>query len=534
MDPTSVLVFYTIDSSKNTFGSSGTLISENWVLAHGSLLEPLALRSDELRSIAQDLRVGKLTKSPGKKPSIEFLVTCEVKATETGPPPCCDAKVIPNVSKSSLSQETCNRSPLTFRTRKARLAAAWKCPLLVEAFEGILSSWRFCESSRGENIAAADNELFPVLLLLRIQNGDAASSNPTTELQDALRNFLKVLAPPQRGQEVEIESTPFGNPVFINSLATGVVSNVLGPSKSLLLTDANAVIGCEGGPIFVKHKSGRRAVSGIVIAPLSWCRGEWVGYTLGVSLIPCLHRVLDIPGTNINLRLPTFGPGVVKMLDRSVVVVRCGSGWGSGVLVDKATGTFLTCSHVVKEAPNSRITISNANFSTRGELVYKTPYEKSYDLAIVRVEPQEVASLQNVSMATTLIQKRDEVVCAGFPLFSSRDQPQILPTVTRGRVSQVSDGMLQTSCCIQSGTSGGPVAAWPGGELVGIIVCNATSAGNKALFPRVNMAVPATIFEEPIREYLRTQDVKRLSRLENRNIRIQQAWNLNLAPLAHL
>ncbi|XP_046431391.1 peroxisomal leader peptide-processing protease isoform X1 [Neodiprion virginianus] len=532
MEPTSVLISYIVHSredTKNIFGSSGTLISENWVLAHGSLLEPWTLQSNQLRSIAKDLKAGVLTKSSDRKPFIEFSVSWEVKDTGTGSPPCCGAKVIPKMSRISLSDETCDRPVLTFRTKKARLAAVWKCPLLADAFEGILSSWRFCE-----NVAVADNELFPLLLLLRIQNGDAASSNPIVELRDVLRNFVKVLALPQRGQEVEIESTPFGNPVFINSVSTGVVSNVLGPSKSLLLTDTNAVIGCEGGPIFIKYKSGHRAVSGIVIAPLSWCRGEWVGYTLGVSLIPCLHRILDISGTNIILRSPILGPSTVRMLDRSVVVVSCGSVWGSGVLVDKATGTFLTCSHVVKEAPNSRITISNVNFSARGELVYKTPNEKSYDLAIVRVEPQEVVSLQNVSMATTLIRKRDEVVCAGFPLFSTRDQPQILPTVTRGRVSHVSVGMLQTSCCIQSGASGGPVATWPGGELVGIVVCNATSAGNKALFPHVNMAVPATIFEGPIREYLRTQDVKCLSKLENNDIIIQQRWKLNPAPLAHL
>ncbi|XP_048509673.1 peroxisomal leader peptide-processing protease isoform X3 [Athalia rosae] len=500
MQPKSVLVSYILNSTKNPFSSSGTMISKDWVLAHGTLLEPLVSHSDELRSVTDDLGVGILTKNESEK-SLVFSVSWEVKATDFNDPPCCGAKVFPNVNKSS-KEDSCQRSE-TFMTKKARLVAAWKCPLLVEAFEGILSSWRFSESPRDDKVAVADKDLFPLFLLLKIEENGVTKSSNLAEPLEVLKNFAKSLVTSQRGQQIEIESTPFGNPVFMNSVANGVVSNVLGPAKSILLTDANAVIGCEGGPIFVSYKSGQRAVCGMVLAPLSWCRGEWVGYTLGVSLLPCLHRILNTLDENNNFHTPPASdPDIVELIDKSVVVVRCGAGWGSGVLVDKKTGTFLTCSHVVREAPNSRITIRNCNFSARGELVYKTATDKSYDLAIVRVDPQELSSMENVSMRTAIIRKR-------FPLISSREQPLILPTITRGRVSRVSAGMLQTSCCIQSGISGGPVIAYPTGALLGIVVCNATSAGSKALFPRVNMAVPVTVFRDPITEYLRTQDTSK-------------------------
>ena len=39
----------------------------------------------------------------------------------------------------------------------------------------------------------------------------------------------------------------------------------------------------------------------------------------------------------------------IASLDKGVVLVRCGINWGTGVLVHKDTGTFLTCSHVVAE-----------------------------------------------------------------------------------------------------------------------------------------------------------------------------------------
>lgn len=31
---------------------------------------------------------------------------------------------------------------------------------------------------------------------------------------------------------------------------------------------------------------------GMVIAPLSWCRGEWVDYTFAANLAPCMLNIL--------------------------------------------------------------------------------------------------------------------------------------------------------------------------------------------------------------------------------------------------
>lgn len=35
-----------------------------------------------------------------------------------------------------------------------------------------------------------------------------------------------------------------------------------------------------------------RHLVGMVVCSLSWWRGEWVGFTLGVTLAPVVHRVL--------------------------------------------------------------------------------------------------------------------------------------------------------------------------------------------------------------------------------------------------
>lgn len=89
------------------------------------------------------------------------------------------------------------------------------------------------------------------------------------------------------------------------------------------------------------------------------------------------------------------------------------------------------------------------------------------------------------------------VICAGFPFFSST-----LPTITRGNVSNVSACMLQTTCCVQSGASGGPIVRFDTGELLGMVVCNVISSNT--LYPRLNMAIPAAVFKDPINEYIKT------------------------------
>ena len=88
---------------------------------------------------------------------------------------------------------------------------------------------------------------------------------------------------------------------------------------------------------------------------------------------------------------------------------------------------------------------------------------------------------------------------AGFPFFSSS-----LPTISRGNVSRSLACMLQTTCCVQSGASGGPVVRWSTGKMLGMVVCNAISSSNAALYPRLNMAIPTSVLKGPLEEYLRT------------------------------
>ncbi|PSN44301.1 Peroxisomal leader peptide-processing protease [Blattella germanica] len=119
----------------------------------------------------------------------------------------------------------------------------------------------------------------------------------------------------------------------------------------------------------------------------------------------------------------------------------------------------------------------------------------------------------------------DPVIAAGFPLFSEEENNR--PTLTRGIVAHLSEpmAMMQTTCCIQSGASGGALFGSTG-EVVGLISCNTQDVSSKAHYPHINMAVPACVVVQPLREFLRTGDTRHLNVLESRDTTVQRIWKM--------
>lgn len=97
----------------------------------------------------------------------------------------------------------------------------------------------------------------------------------------------------------------------------------------------------------------------------------------------------------------------------------------------------------------------------------------------------------------------------GYPL-----SPQSL-SISLGNVSKISGDALHTTCCVQSGNSGGPVVRWPTGELLGIVVCNVICPVNGQTRPRLNLAVPATVLSGPLKDFVKTRGMKRKLKMLN-------------------
>jgi hypothetical protein len=143
---------------------------------------------------------------------------------------------------------------------KSILKYAWRSQFVSHAVDTMLSSWVVGSISCNENENRIETEseiaknLLSLFLLLKLQtdNDDSSEVNEYIELMDILRDMFELEEEVlRRGRSVLVESTPFGNYYFHNSVSEGVVSNVFGPGRCLLLTDASTALGCEGGPISV-------------------------------------------------------------------------------------------------------------------------------------------------------------------------------------------------------------------------------------------------------------------------------------------
>ncbi|KAG7199555.1 hypothetical protein KM043_014166 [Ampulex compressa] len=509
-ESSNVLVSYSShveDAPTSPGGCSGILIDENWILTHGSLLTPLMGRHPEIYGLVSGLNPGKLTIVPEEVvDELRFIIYRAVPRRGSRKP-------------GEADQESIEEA-------FGHVLAAWKCPLLKETFEKFFLTWNFDKSAKLGHV------LMPVFLVIRRGfNKSCPVEIPTVE--QALHCLVgRASGKTIRGSNIEIESTPFGNPVFIDSVARGVISNVVGNEKCVIMTDASTFPGCEGGPAYIIDDRDRRSVCGMVIAPLSWRHKEWVDYTFLANLRPCLGEVLKERSHGVSSHYPlrslrsASNTDSLGMLDRSVVVVRCGPGWGTGILIDGDSGIFLTCSHVVNEEPEQEIRITlrkgSTDFSTGAKLVYRTPENHPYDVAVLKVNPAELdRSLKPIKLADEPAIRGEAVLSVGFPFFSTTQA-----TISSGIVSKSMICMLQTTCCVQSGASGGAILRRATGEMLGMVVCNIMSSNSSVFYPRLSMAVPIAVVKGPLMEYLSTGDRKVLEAFTSNDVTVQRIWQL--------
>ncbi|KAK0098822.1 hypothetical protein PV326_002453 [Microctonus aethiopoides] len=504
-------------------GVSGIRVSNNWILTHGMLLNSKIIHDTELFNVISALVPGELIHLPQSLNQIDFRVRIQTR-------PWAEMTTASTTTKT-IKEKVSNEFYKLFEKVNGSIIYIWRCPLLADTLENLFCAWSFAKNTQKIN-----KILMSIFVLVNINHENEIKIMNEYNIEDIheilshLIDDTICLQNPTRGAIVEIESTPFGNPIFIDSISQGIVSNVLGTNNCVMLTDANAAPGCEGGPVYLIDQKKSRIICGMVIAPLSWCRTEWVYYTFVACIIPCLRRLLN-KWDNIKNVNGIVEQKLTDRLDESVVLVRCGAEWGSGILLDRDTGTILTCSHVVNEATNKRIkvvfhcnTIDNYSdmLNLWATLVYRTPKGQPYDVAVLKVDLKKIdRALNTLKIGNCNVQRGELVMCAGFPFFSST-----LPTITRGNVSNVSACMLQTTCCVQSGASGGPIVRFDTGELLGMVVCNVISSNT--LYPRLNMAIPAAVFKDPINEYIKTGDVSVLASLSTHDITVSRTWNFHL------
>lgn len=406
---------------------------------------------------------------------------------------------------------------------------------IEESIRTILFDWNIDDKGNGKDILHG----LPIFFIS--QNIATTSFDIVNFSQNtiSLLNLSLKEGTIERLQNIFIESAPFGNRQLLDSYCEGIVSNVMGTNSCLFLTDCATVPGCEGAVIFKKSDYHTRSISGITKIPIGvvlsshniW-KGDYLVLTVGASLQCILRSLINSSNLGPN-HIESFRniPFNKSSIISSVVRIKTDDCWGSAILYNKKRALFITNSHIVGN--NQYVDLHWNDLKITCEVLFRTPIEQIYDLAILHCIDEDYDSLMNSDLQPAKINRRlntlkgEAVLTVGYPLFDASQHKAA--TITSGHVMQISNRLLWTTCAVLPGSSGGGVFARSDGRLLGIMVCNARMEGVN--YANVNMAVPTTAISQVLSAYVQTEDLNGLKRLSTQDELICEDWRFAVSKL---
>ncbi|KAM6091885.1 LOW QUALITY PROTEIN: peroxisomal leader peptide-processing protease [Theristicus caerulescens] len=414
------------------------------------------------------------------------------------------------------------------RRHEARLLALVPCEAfgraLARAF-GQAERWRF-----GGEAAGDDPRALGWFAWLRVPGLDAPGGGWTARVgAGCLR----------KGEGLLACGSPFGAlcpDLFINTLSRGVVSNLAGEENTLILTDARCLPGTEGGGAFLPSPAGPRLVA-VIAASFCWKGAEWVGLTLLCSLAAILRSsagVLDEAGVVVPPapgRVAAARAGGRRDPLAWAALVECGMAWGSGVLLGPRL--LLTCRHVVEAGGPLSVTPApgpgRAAAVLRGRVVFATEESSPFDVAVVELE-ESVPGFVPPHLADTFLPGQ-EVSVVGFGALGRACGPSVTSGVLSAVVAVAGRPvMLQTTCAVHGGSSGGPLISSCSGHLLGIVASNTRDTDAGTTYPHLNFCVPITVLQSPVARYHHTGNPAAFAALNRADEGVRAAWRLQQQP----
>ncbi|KAM7073380.1 peroxisomal leader peptide-processing protease [Molossus nigricans] len=428
----------------------------------------------------------------------------------------------------------------------AELLLLLSCPAFRAHFARLFGrepaeQWRFASAAPDDEVSEDEEEdqlrALGWFALLRVKHD---SEEEADERGTAVA--VAPLGAVPKGAPLLACGSPFGSfcpDIFLNTLSRGVLSNAAGP---LLLTDARCLPGTEGGGVFAVRPAG--TLVALVAAPLCWKAREWVGLTLLCAAAPLLRaagaalgRLCPGTGSLAALLPPEVGaPWGLPLRDpgppwaAAAVLVECGTVWGSGVVM--APRLVVTCRHVAPREMAKVLVRPTTPKSAKiwGHVVFATQETSPYDIAVVSLEEE----LEGVHMPvpTEHFHEGEAVSVVGFGVFGQACGPSVTSGILSA-VVQVDDTpvMLQTTCAVHGGSSGGPLFSTCSGDLLGIVASNTRDNNTGATYPHLNFSIPITVLQPALQRYSQTGDVGGLRDLDHAAEPVRVVWRLQ-RPLA--
>ncbi|XP_072347552.1 peroxisomal leader peptide-processing protease isoform X1 [Scyliorhinus torazame] len=417
----------------------------------------------------------------------------------------------------------------------AEMLLVFHCPEFQDIFQTLFDKsdkWYFHSEDRGQEEVQTEPLDLLWFALLRCP-GWAGDAHRGSALRAVRSERLR------KGQSLFSCASPFSSfcpEIFMNTISKGIVSNLAGERNAMILTDARCLPGTEGGGIYVKSQDGYY-LAGLIVAPLCWKANEWVGLTLVCSvscILDAVRRILNgsdrsdkkVPFCPVSGHLPLANPGwqcLTRLLD-AVALLQCGRVWGSGVIISPRL--ILTCRHVLGQASTVKVKIqlhSGSCLALTGTVLFATKKNSAYDVAVVELE-EDLLAVETPAI-TSGFSTGEDVCVIGYGVFGQRCGP----SVTAGVLSAVITAdnqpvMLQTTCAVHAGASGGPVFRANSGELLGIVSSNARNNNAGATYPHLNFSFPITVLRPLLSVYNQARDASAFEGLNKVSDRLRAVW----------
>ncbi|XP_051772221.1 peroxisomal leader peptide-processing protease isoform X2 [Ctenopharyngodon idella] len=183
--------------------------------------------------------------------------------------------------------------------------------------------------------------------------------------------------------------------------------------------------------------------------------------------------------------------------------------------------------HVVNE--KSVLTVK-VNFGGRfhavsGKVLYSTAPSSPYDIAVVELQESLTDSIK--PQFTTYFHPGEDVVVLGYGALGNRCGPSLTSGILSRVITHHSQPvMLQTTCAVQSGASGGAVVRSATGELLGIVSSNTRDFTANVTYPHLNFSIPVTVLEPLLRRFDQTADAAVFKVLDSAEDEVRKIWRL--------
>ena len=214
---------------------------------------------------------------------------------------------------------------------------------------------------------------------------------------------------------------------------------------------------------------------------------------------------------------PLTAQEVYRRLNPAVVTVQCMTGGGISVgtgVIFTEDGYILTNHHVVRGGSRCHITL-DSGYTIEVRFVAG---DEDSDLAVLKIPPEDLASLGGVRAATF---GDSEQLVVGDPVYAIGAPRRLRGTLTNGIVSAIDrdvelEGrtmtLLQTNAALNSGNSGGPLIN-ERGQVVGINVAKYTSSWEWDSVEGLGFAIPSAYLERIVNDLLKWGQVQPEPRL---------------------